>query len=401
MHFSCRVCCAKQTDSDADASFSQVSDLEGQLAAAPTAAAPRSAQKKTQGTAYTPPAIVQMETRMMDYTAIAAMKEEVEKLGTMLQDKEDEIEMLHKQLEEQAKGGQAAAKGVRMSTEGFESGANEAAQHTEEVARLTIERLEKNNRRKNEMVSKYQEQIRQARQEYIAQKELDNSIIEELRNDLAKKTQEAIGNLRSRAEQTQYTPQLTGSVAADADAVFAEKDSLIQALNGELQQLKGKTVDLERQVSDLEVKVADKERELSTVRSELRKAEERKPSQVLETLVFKLKKQLAEKERKQNDLQGAIKDLRNEMHKAAENQAAQQAATLAALSGPSGGDVDAQVLSFSWTHFGLVFPLSPCSLILTCLNTHSVCMHDPCTQAQSPGSTSFIPALCCLAARLT
>ena len=134
---------------------------------------------------------------------------------------------------------------------------------------------------------------------------------------MAKKTQEAIGNLRSRAEQTQYTPQLTGSVAADADAVFAEKDSLIQALNGELQQLKGKTVDLERQISDLEVQVADKERELSTVRSELRKAEERKPSQVLETLVFKLKKQLAEKERKQNDLQGAIKDLRNEMHKAA------------------------------------------------------------------------------------
>jgi peptidoglycan hydrolase CwlO-like protein len=73
--------------------------------------------------------------------------------------------------------------------------------------------------------------------------------------------------------------------------LFAEKDALIDALNRELQAMKSRGTDLDRQVTDLEDRVREKQNEIDALHVELRKAEEKKPSQVLETLVYKLKKQ--------------------------------------------------------------------------------------------------------------
>lgn len=209
----------------------------------------------------------------------AHSQDEIERMSQLLQEKETEVDGLNKELDARAQAGGKAAT-WRTNSEGVESGANEAAQHTEEVARLTIERLEKNNKRKNDMIQKYQEQLRQAREEYMAQKELDNDTIENLREQLAKKTQETIQNLRSRVLQHTFTSSLTGSAAADADAVFAEKDSVIQALTDDLQNMKGSLQALETKCSDLEDRLKEKDSEREALSSELRKAEERKPSQV-------------------------------------------------------------------------------------------------------------------------
>ena len=69
----------------------------------------------------------------------------------------------------------------------------------------------------------------------LQQKELDNAQIEQLREELATKTHEAIQAMRSRV-QVHAAPVLSGSAAVDADAVYAEKDQVIQALNAELQR---------------------------------------------------------------------------------------------------------------------------------------------------------------------
>jgi uncharacterized small protein (DUF1192 family) len=68
-----------------------IADLEAQLAAASKVAPPSATKRAVSAVKYTPPAFAQMEARSMDYSAIAAMKEEVERLGGMLQDKEDEV----------------------------------------------------------------------------------------------------------------------------------------------------------------------------------------------------------------------------------------------------------------------------------------------------------------------
>jgi len=72
--------------------------------------------------------------------------------------------------------------------------------------------------------------------------------------------------------------------------------------------------------------------------AELKKAESKKPSKVLETLVLKLRNQLEEKEKKQKDMMGMVENLRNEMLQKAEEEAARQAAAL--MKGGSGGEVD-------------------------------------------------------------
>jgi chromosome segregation ATPase len=250
-------------------------------------------------------------------------QDEVERMAQALQEREAEIESLNKELDSRASaGGRTAARHTSM--EGVESGANEAAQHTEEVARLTIERLEKNNKRKNEMIQKYQEQLRQAREEYMAQKEIDSEMIQSLHEQLVRKRDENIHNLRARAHPGSYG-SLSGPAVADADAVFAEKDALIDALNRELQTMKGKSVDLDRQITDLEGHVREKQSEIDALTIELRKAEEKKPSQVLETLVFKLKRQLKEKDRKQQEeMKNEIDKLREEMLEKAKSQLQQQ-----------------------------------------------------------------------------
>jgi len=215
-------------------------------------------------------------------------------------------------------------------------GASEAAQHTQDVARLTIDRLEKNVKRKTEMVTKYQEQLREAREQYMQQKELDNTQIEQLREELAKKTHEGIQHLRGRVQQ--QPAALSGPAADDADAVFAEKDQVIQALNAELLTLKRQHEEQLAALKDSETKMQKDRLEVVRLNGELKKAEGKKPSQVLETLVVKLKKQLADKNEKHNAMKAAIESLREEMLKAADSQAAAQ--TAAIMAGQSGAATD-------------------------------------------------------------
>ena len=274
-----------------------------------------------------PPPITAVEARSMDHHAIEAMRQQVVRLTDALQEREEKIESLNKELDQAALGvggaGGAGAGGARLEG-GFDAGSSEAAQHTQEVARLTIDRLEKNVKRKTDMVTKYQEQLRLAREEYMQQKEIDNKTIEQLREELSKKTHEMIQNQRSRAQQ----PAGGGASLMDsgtADAAFAEKDQVIQALNAELQTLKRKDSDKKQQLVDLQANFEKTNEELVKVQNELKTAEGKKPSQVLETLVVKLKKQLAEKDRKHQDMQSAIASLRKDMLAAAEEQAKKEA----------------------------------------------------------------------------
>ncbi|KAJ1484060.1 hypothetical protein T484DRAFT_1894999 [Baffinella frigidus] len=185
----------------------------------------------------------------------------------------------------------------------------------------------------------------QSREEYMAQKELDNETIEQLREALSKKTQEAIQGMRARAQpQAMAGPGLGGLLAEKADAALAEKDSVIQSLNAELQSLKRKTEDLLREREDFEVVAKEAKEDTEKAKDKLDKADAaKKPSQVLETLVFKLKKQLKDKEKKQEDMKAAIESLREEMLKAADTQAAQQVAALQAAAEPAAAGTEAAV----------------------------------------------------------
>ena len=285
-----------------------------------------------------PPPMTAVEARSMDHHAIEAMRQQVMRLTDALKDKEEAIEKLHKELDLLSTGGgggQGGGGGGRRGV-GGDVGASEAAQHTQDVARLTIDRLEKNVKRKTEMVTKYQEQLREAREQYMQQKELDNTQIEQLREELAKKTHEGIQHLRGRVQQ--QPAALSGPAADDADAVFAEKDQVIQALNAELLTLKRQHEEQLAALKDLETKMQKDRLEVVRLNGELKKAEGKKPSQVLETLVVKLKKQLADKNEKHNAMKAAIESLREEMLKAADSQAAAQ--TAAIMAGQSGAATD-------------------------------------------------------------
>ena len=277
------------------------------------------------------------EARGMDYQAIVAMRDEVARLTALLESKDEEVEALKDRLDSAVASGAQVARAAGGAGLDDAEGLNEAAQHTQEVARLAIERLEKNNKRKNEMITKYQEQLRQSREEYMAQKELDNETIEQLREQLSKKTQEAIQGMRARAQPA--AGAFGGLLAERADAALAEKDQVIAALNSELQALKRKTEELLKEKQDVEV-VAQEAREAAEKgKDALARSDAKRPSQVLETLVFKLKKQLKEKEKKQEDMKAAIEGLRKEMLAAADAQAAAQVAAMtASAEGPVASD---------------------------------------------------------------
>ena len=150
----------------------------------------------------------------MDHHAIEAMRQQIMRLNDALKDKEEAIEKLNKELDLLSTGSGGGGGGGRKEAAGRDIGSSEAAQHTQEVARLTIDRLETNIKRKTDMVTKYQDQLREAREQYMQQKELDNTQIEQLREELAKKTQESIQNLRSRVQQQPAV--MSGPSAVDA-----------------------------------------------------------------------------------------------------------------------------------------------------------------------------------------
>ena len=217
-----------------------------------------------------PAPITAVQARSMDHAAIDAMRQQVMRLTDALKEKEEAIEKLNKELDLLSAGGGGGgggggAGGGRREGGGGGLGASEAALHTQEVARLTIDRLEKNVKRKGEMVTKYQEQLREAREQYMQQKELDNAQIEQLREELATKTHEAIQAMRSRV-QVQAAPALSGSVAVDADAVFAEKDQVIQALNAELQTLRRKNEEHQVVLKEAEARLQKDREQVRPVR---------------------------------------------------------------------------------------------------------------------------------------
>jgi hypothetical protein len=213
--------------------------------------------------------ITAVQARSMDHAAIEAMRQQVMRLTDALKEKEEAIEKLNKELDLVSAGGGGGGGGGRREVGGGGLGASEAAQHTQEVARLTIDRLEKNVKRKTEMVTKYQEQLREAREQYMQQKELDNAQIEQLREELATKTHEAIQAMRSRV-QMHAAPVLSGSAAVDADAVFAEKDQVIQALNAELQTLRRKNEEHQATLKDAESKLQKDREQVEKLTAELR-----------------------------------------------------------------------------------------------------------------------------------
>ena len=215
--------------------------------------------------------ITAVQARSMDHAAIEAMRQQVMRLTDALKEKEEAIEQLHKELDlvSAGGGGGGGGGGGRREVGGGGLGSSEAAQHTQEVARLTIDRLEKNVKRKTEMVTKYQEQLREAREQYMQQKELDNAQIEQLREELATKTHEAIQAMRSRV-QVHAAPVLSGSAAVDADAVFAEKDQVIQALNAELQTLRRKNEEHQATLKEAESKLQKDREQVEKLTAELR-----------------------------------------------------------------------------------------------------------------------------------
>jgi hypothetical protein len=213
--------------------------------------------------------ITAVQARSMDHAAIEAMRQQVMRLTDALKEKEEAIEKLNKELDLVSAGGGGGGGGGRREVGGGGLGASEAAQHTQEVARLTIDRLEKNVKRKTEMVTKYQEQLREAREQYMQQKELDNAQIEQLREELATKTHEAIQAMRSRV-QVHAAPVLSGSAAVDADAVFAEKDQVIQALNAELQTLRRKNEEHQATLKEAESKLQKDREQVEKLTAELR-----------------------------------------------------------------------------------------------------------------------------------
>lgn len=161
-----------------------------------------------------PAPITAVQARSMDHHAIEAMRQQIMRLNDALKDKEEAIEKLNKELDLLSTGSGGGGGGGRKEAGGRDIGSSEAAQHTQEVARLTIDRLETNIKRKTDMVTKYQDQLREAREQYMQQKELDNTQIEQLREELAKKTQESIQNLRSRVQQQPAV--MSGPSAVDA-----------------------------------------------------------------------------------------------------------------------------------------------------------------------------------------
>jgi DNA repair exonuclease SbcCD ATPase subunit len=285
-----------------------------------------------------PPPITAVEARTMDHHAIEAMRQQIVRLTDALQEKDDKIESLNKELDQAALGGGGGGAGRREGA-GGDLGSTEAAQHTQEVARLTIDRLEKNVKRKTDLVTKYQEQLREAREQYMQQKELDNEQIEQLREELAKKTHEGIQNLRTRAQQP--VAGLSGPAAEDADAVFAEKDKVIQALNAEMQSLKRKEAEQKNELQQARTKMQKDSEELERVKAELKVAESKKPSQVLETLVLKLKKQLADKNEHQVKMKEALAEMQAELLRAGEE--AEKKAEKAATEAGGGGEDDKQL----------------------------------------------------------
>jgi len=125
-----------------------------------------------------PAPITAVEARSMDHHAIEAMRQQIMRLNDALQEKEEAVEKLNKELDLLSTGGGGGGGGGGGRWEGGggrDLGSSEAAQHTQEVARLTIERLETNIKRKTDLVTKYQEQLREAREQYMQQKELDNT----------------------------------------------------------------------------------------------------------------------------------------------------------------------------------------------------------------------------------
>uniref|UniRef100_A0A7S0I2Y2 C2 domain-containing protein n=1 Tax=Hanusia phi TaxID=3032 RepID=A0A7S0I2Y2_9CRYP len=273
-----------------------------------------------------PSELTAAEARSMDHEAIMAMRHELITLTKKLQEKEEEVEHLKKEPKEGPLRGEGEQRS-KFDVGDSQAGLTEAAQHTQEVASLAIERLEKDNRRKTDKITQYQEQLRQAREEYMNQKELDTMTIQELREKLAAKTIEAISNLRSRTAG-HGNVNLSSADSADAEAIFAEKDQTISALHSELQSLNRKNEQLSREKEKLEESLRTREEEIKIKDEEIKKSEGRKPSQVLETLVLKLKHQLAEKEQKQQELQKSIKEFKNDMSKASEAEAVAQSAEL-------------------------------------------------------------------------
>jgi hypothetical protein len=119
---------------------------------------------------------------------------------------------------------------------------------------------------------------------------------------------------------------------------------VIQALNAELQSVKKKNDEQQLALKSAEEKLSKSRDEMELLKVELTKAESKKPSQVLETLVIKLKKQLADKKEKQEAMK-QILELREEMLKAADSQASELAAKMMGKSGEGVASGDDAVLA--------------------------------------------------------
>jgi hypothetical protein len=154
------------------------------------------------------------------------------------------------------------------------------------------------------------------------QKELDANAIEDLREKLAAKINESIHQMRSKVQGSQPQMVLSGTTAAEADAIMAEKSKLITALNEDLkltkERLEALEVEKSRDLEEVNKRLEASKLECEKLLQELKKASEEKPSKKIEALVQGLKSQLAEKEMKQREMKGAIEALKEEMIKAAE-----------------------------------------------------------------------------------
>jgi chromosome segregation ATPase len=252
-----------------------------------------------------------------DFETIAAMHDKMIQLSKQLEDRQTEVDRLKHIIEA---GGSNAARTEREYGESSKLAV--AAEHTQEVAKLTIDRLEKNIERKNGLIAKYQQQLREAREEYMLQKELDANAIEDLREKLAAKINESIHQMRSKVQGSQPQMVLSGTTAAEADAIMAEKSKLITALNEDLkltkERLEALEVEKSRDLEEVNKRLEASKLECEKLLQELQKASEEKPSKKIEALVQGLKSQLAEKEMKQREMKGAIEALKEEMIKAAE-----------------------------------------------------------------------------------
>ena len=256
-------------------------------------------------------------TSLSDFEAIGAMRDKMIQLNQQLGDKQAEIDRLKLQLEsaESVSATAASGDGSKLAV---------AAEHTQEVAKLTIDRLEKNIERKNGLIAKYQQQLRDAREEYMKNKELDANTIDGLREQLAAKINESIHQMRSKVQGSQPQMVLSGTTAAEADQIMEEKSRVIATLNEELRMIKERIESVEqeriREMDEAKRKLDAAEERCEKLQDDLKKASEEKPSKKIEALVQRLQLQLAEKENKQKEMKAAIESLKGEMMKAAELQ---------------------------------------------------------------------------------